>query len=152
MIPRTIPALAMLGAVLACSGNDEGQRIPLAQAASASPASAEAAAHALIGPQALAALDSGNTLFRAKNYRGALGLYRVAADLAPQHSAPLFGIYMVGRETKNTALADSALAEIRKRGGPATPAPHAFDDSTLKALHDSVAATGPAARKAAKGG
>jgi hypothetical protein len=140
-------AVLALVAATACSRDDGGPHIPLAKAATP-PASQEAAAHALIGPAALAMLDTGNALYRKKDYASALARYRAAAELAPQHAAPLFGIYMVAKEQKNTALADSALAEIRKRNGPLTGAPHGMSDSAIKALHDSMSR---AAGKGAKG-
>jgi hypothetical protein len=64
--------------------------------------------------------------------------YRLAAELAPQHTAPLFGIQMVAAATKNRPLLDSALAGIRARNGAlpaaASGAPHSMSDSALKAL------------------
>ncbi|HVZ47836.1 MAG TPA: hypothetical protein VG916_03560 [Gemmatimonadaceae bacterium] len=137
-----------LVAAAACSHGDSGPRTPLGKAASVPASNTAGAAHALIGPAALATLDTGNALFRKKDYAGALAKYRAAADLAPQHAAPLFGIYMVAKEQKNTALADSALAEIRKRNGPLAGAPHEMSDSALKALHESM---GLKAGKGAKG-
>ncbi|HEY7235053.1 MAG TPA: hypothetical protein VH539_12950 [Gemmatimonadaceae bacterium] len=95
-------------------------------------------AHALLGPAAKAALDSGNVLFRKKAYAEALGQYRAAAALAPQHSAPLFGIYMVARATNNRAMADSALDGIRRRSGPLPAGPHALPDTALRRMHEAL--------------
>lgn len=131
-----LAAVALLGLSACSSGDDAG--VPLAQAAAADSVKRMAAAHALIGPEALAALDSGNVLFRSKRYAPALAVYRAAADLAPQHAAPLFGIYMVARATNDSALADSALAEISKRNGEVPAAAHQFPDSTLKSVHKNV--------------
>lgn len=138
---HTLLALITVGAT-ACSSGDAGQQIPLAQASTATPSAQEA--HALIGPEARAALDSGNVLFRSKSYTAALARYRDAADLAPQHAAPIFGMYMVAKAMNNTKLADSTLAEIRKRNGPLPETQHEFSDSALKALHKQV---GPAGTK-----
>lgn len=121
---------------IACSTRDEPPKVPLGQAAQS--AHAEQQAHALLGPAAKAALDSGNALFRKKDFSGALARYRAAAELAPQHAAPLFGIYMVARATDNKAMADSALAQIRLRNGPMPAGPHNFSDSALRQLHDSL--------------
>jgi hypothetical protein len=128
-----VPALALTAA---CSGSS-APKVPLTTAGTNASATAVEAAHALIGPAAQAALDSGNSLFRRKAYAEALVKYRASAELAPQHSAPLFGIYMVAGATGNKALADSALAGIRARNGP-LPAlqagsSHAMSDSALKA-------------------
>lgn len=131
----------LVGALLAivtvaCTTRDEPPKVPLGRAADS--ARAEQQAHALLGPAAKAALDSGNVLFRKKNYQGALAEYRAASALAPQHAAPLFGIYMVARATDNRAMADSALAQIRLRNGPLPGAPHTFSDSALRRMHDSI--------------
>ena len=93
-------------------------------------------------PEAKAALDSGNQLFRRKAYDQALVQYRRSSELAPQHSAPLFGIHLVAVATKNKALDDSAMAGIRARtgalpGGP-SGAPHGTSDSALKALREQM--------------
>jgi hypothetical protein len=122
------------GAALACSDRREPPKIPLAKSVADNPKAVEAA-HALIGPAAKAALDSGNVLFRHKAYAAALVEYRAASALAPQHSAPLFGIYMVARATNNPVLADSALEGIRLRSGAMTPAPHALTDTALQRIH-----------------
>jgi hypothetical protein len=134
-----LPALAFLA--ISCGGGG-APKVPLAKAATDSSAQAVQAAHALLGPEAKTALDSGNVQFRRKDYGRALASYRRASELAPQHSAPLFGIQMVARATNNPALADSAIAGIRARNGPllAVPAtqaggaPHSMTDSALKAL------------------
>jgi hypothetical protein len=104
--------------------NKDASKKPSAQGALADSARKVAAAHALIGPAAKAALDSGNALYRKKEYASALAYYRSASTLAPQHAAPLFGIYLVARATNNVAMADSALAGIRQRN-PMAPLPHA---------------------------
>ena len=115
-------------ALFGCSRSDEPQKVPLGHIADSARARQEA--HALLGPAAKAALDSGNVLFRRKDYAGALARYRAAAELAPQHSAPLFGIYMVARATNNKAMADSALDGIRRRNGPMPAGPHAVPNGT----------------------
>ena len=127
--------VAVATAAAAACGGGESARIPLAQRSASDSLKRLEAAHSLIGPDAKALLDSGNVLFRKKQYIPALGRYREASDLAPQHSAPIFGIYMVARATNNTALADSALAELRKRTGQLPSGEHGFSDSALKALH-----------------
>lgn len=73
-----------------------------------------------------ALLDSGNTAFRVKDFQGALAYYHKAALSAPEHAAPWFGTYMVGKAINDTALADSALRMVRARAPemqshPATP-------------------------------
>ena len=121
---------------VACTTRDEPPKVPLGRAADS--ARAEQQAHALLGPAAKAALDSGNVLFRKKNYQEALAQSRAASALAPQHAAPVFGIYMVARATHNKAMADSALAQNRLRNAPLPGAPHTFSDSALRRMHDSL--------------
>jgi hypothetical protein len=133
---------ASLAAAAAACSRDDGPRTPLAQAASAASVQEQNAAHSLIGPAALATLDTGNALFRKKDYAGALARYRAAGELAPQHAAPIFGIYMVAKAINDTKLADSALAEIRKRNGPLPEAGHGMSDSALKALHKQLGSPG----------
>ena len=128
--------LLMAGLVLGCSSQDKPPRVPLGRIADSLVAQREA--HALLGPAAKAALDSGNVLFRKKAYAEALSQYRAAADLAPQHSAPLFGIYMVARATNNKAMADSALDGIRRRNGPLPAGPHSLPDTALRRMHEAL--------------
>lgn len=80
--------------------------VPIDQPAGAGPA-LSAAGQAFV--------DSGNTAFRVKDYKGALAYYKKATEADPSHAAPWFGAYMVGQATNDKALADSAIAEVRKR-------------------------------------
>ena len=131
IISRRIVALllplAAAASLAACGSRNDAPAVPLTLATNADSASAIAAAHAVLGPDAKLALDRGNEAFKKKDFKTALKEYREASALAPQHSAPLFGIYMVANATHNTAMADSALAGIRQRGGglPAPADPHA---------------------------
>lgn len=125
-------------AAIACTSQQEAPKVPLGQKAQVDSSRRAELAHSLLGPSAKAALDSGNVLFRKKAFDAALAQYRAAAALAPQHAAPLFGIYMVARATNNTAMADSALTEIRRRNGPMSPTPHNFSDTALRRMHDSL--------------
>ena len=131
-------ALAAGAVLAACSDRQDPPKVPLASAARVDTASPEITAHSLLGPAAKAALDSGNALFRKKEFAGALSQYRAASSLAPQHSAPLFGIYMVARATNDSAMADSAMAGIRRRSGAMTAAPHSLSDTALKRMHDNL--------------
>lgn len=131
-------ALAVALSAIACTTKQEAPRIPLSQVSAADSARRVASAHALLGPAARAALDSGNLLYRQKDYAGALARYRAASVLAPQHAAPYFGIYMVARATRDSAMADNALAAIRARNGPLPTAPHSVNDSVLQRIHEHI--------------
>ncbi|MEO8622039.1 MAG: hypothetical protein ABI625_13300 [bacterium] len=135
---RSSAFLIAAAAVLACTTREESPKVPLGQATVGDSVRAATAAHALIGPAAKAALDSGNAYFRRKAYAEALAEYRTASTLAPQHAAPFFGIYMVARATNNVAMADSALADIRTRNGPLAPVPHTVNDSVLGRMHEGL--------------
>jgi hypothetical protein len=115
----------------ACGTRQDVPQISLSKVAADS-ARTPAAAQPLLASAAQTALDSGNVLYRKKAFTAALARYREAATLAPQHAAPLFGIYMVARAISDTAMADSALAGIRKRNGPLPSNPHAFSDSMAR--------------------
>lgn len=130
---------AFAAMTFACTARrEEPPKTPLGSTVGMDSAKAVEAAHALLGPGAKAALDSGNTLFRKKAYAAALAQYQAASELAPQHVAPLFGIYMVGRATNNQVMSDSALAGIRLRSGSMSPAPHTFADSGLQRMHENL--------------
>jgi len=130
--------LALALVATACTVKQEAPKVPLSQATAADSARRVASAHAFLGPAARAALDSGNALYRKKAYAEALAQYRAASALAPQHAAPYFGIYMVARATRDSAMADSALAAIRVRNGPMPTAPHSVNDSVLQRIHEQI--------------
>jgi tetratricopeptide (TPR) repeat protein len=88
--------------------------------------------HKLLPPAAKAALDSGNTYFKAKKYDAALAQYRAAANLAPANAAPFYGIYMVADKLGNRALADSAMKAFNAR---ASDGAALFNDSLMKKTH-----------------
>ncbi|MEP6731011.1 MAG: hypothetical protein ABJE10_10250 [bacterium] len=134
---RACLLIAAVGVTVACGGTD-APKVPLAQGPTLDSARAMEAAHALIGPAAKAQLDSGNAYYRKKAYADALARYRAASALAPQHAAPLFGIYMVARATHDSAMADSALTGIRLRNGPLPSAPHSLADSALQRMHEAI--------------
>lgn len=109
----------------------DSARVASARTASARGASATPGSRAALAPDAAAALDRANAAFRAGRYDAALADYRAAATRAPDHAAPHYGVYMVARQTKNAALADSAMAAIRAR----TPSDGSLGDSALAAVH-----------------
>ena len=105
-----IAALAMFTA--GCGGSD-APKIPLG----AAKATAETPGNPpMSGPtgEARVALDSGNVLFRAKDYDQALVQYQRSAELAPNEVAPLMGIMMVADVTKNVKLAEDTRPRLRK--------------------------------------
>ena len=71
---RSFPRILMVTtiATAAACGGDAGPKTSLAKGPSADSARQIEEAHSLIGPAARAALDTGNTLFRKKDYPGAL--------------------------------------------------------------------------------
>ena len=120
-------------------------------AAPATPAAASAAAAApgmALPAAAQTALDAGNAAFRAAKYDSALSHYRAAAQAAPQHSAAWYGIPMVAQKTGNSALADSAAAELRVRGGAAA----GFHGGATPAGGDTTKPVSPHGTPAPRGG
>lgn len=124
----TIMALPTL-LVTACSKQAEPPKQPLSQMAAGD---SQANPHDTMSPEARAALDSGNAQYRAGSYAVALKSYRLSSSLAPLNAAPFFGIYMAAAKLGNKALADSATAEIRRRGNGTNSM---LTDSALEKLH-----------------
>jgi hypothetical protein len=110
-------ALTMLALSACAGGGDEEPRLPLGHPELSGPGARRGAPAPDIAPEAQAALDSGNKLYAATAYAAALEQYRRAAEAAPQHEAPLFGIVMVATATRDSALADSAATVMRARKG-----------------------------------
>ncbi len=129
-------ACVVLVAAMGCSRSSDAPKVPLGQKTAGDSVRAMAAAHGIIGPQAKAALDSGNAFYRRKAYTEALASYRSASAMAPQHAAPFFGIYMVARAMGDTAMAERALADIRMRNGEPPPVSHSLNDSVLRRMHE----------------
>ena len=121
-----LAALFLLGA---CSGKKPEVPPPAAAATTAPTQAPGAAGVAMISDAERMVLDSANNMFRAKDYQGALAGYRRAAAIAPTDVAPWFGVYMVAAVTKDKALGEQAVAEMRTRGG----APGESDSTALKA-------------------
>lgn len=104
--------VAAVSILFACSDTDAA-KTPLGAANSAAAAPNPAAFSSITG-DAKRSLDSGNVLFRAKAYDGALKQYSRAAELAPSEVAPLLGIMMVADVKNDSKLADDTRARIRK--------------------------------------
>ncbi|MFN8574839.1 MAG: tetratricopeptide repeat protein [Gemmatimonadaceae bacterium] len=114
--------VALLGLSVACNKGEAPKTTSLSQGGAATPGGQLPSGHPDIAanPNPIPAaskvfLDSGNVAYRAKQFDAARKYYEKAAALAPDHGAPWFGIYMVGEATMNKKLADSALAEVKKR-------------------------------------
>lgn len=111
------------------------QAAPAADSAAAATASdALPKGHVPIGraiplePAAQAVLDSANALYKAKDYTGALAMYRRTLEVAPGHPAPWFGISMAANQLGNKALADSASKLLQERGAVSEQVPGAPTD------------------------
>ena len=129
-LPLAILATIVIGGTMACSRAQNQPKLPLGQASAAAPSNTTSARDAL-SDAAKAALDQGNTEYRAGRYEQALAAYRNAAKAAPDNSAPYFGIYMAAKKLGNASLADSASGEIASRTG-ANPM---LSDSAMRAIH-----------------
>lgn len=127
---RVLPfyCFAAAAGVLACGGSD-APKTPLSEKSSQGVAPSEPAG--VVTGEAKLALDSGNMLFRAKAYAGALSQYRRSAELAPTQLAPLLGIMMVADVTKDSKLSEETLPRIR-RLNPAVA------DSSIRMPHSKI--------------
>lgn len=90
-------------------------------------ASADAAPTVELGTSAQ--IDSGNTAYKAKDYKGALGHYRVATQRQPSLAAAWFGVYMAESALGNAAAADSAMKRVQAIA-PGTMGAHPATAST----------------------
>jgi len=108
------------GALLVCACSKTNDAKPAVAAGDSLPAGhvpidQPAGAGPALTAAGQAYVDSGNTAFRVKDFKGALAFYKKATESDPSHAAPWFGTYMVGQAMSDKALADSALAEVKKR-------------------------------------
>lgn len=130
-ISGIVLCLAIAASISGCRGS-EAPKVPLGQP---NIGASEEAGPAPIGGEARVALDSGNTLFRAKAYDSALAQYRRSARLAPTELAPLLGILMVTDVTKNARLADSTLARMRELNPAAADSAAAMSHAQIIRAH-----------------
>ena len=129
-------AIALMAVAAACTSK-EAPKTPLGHRAGlplvdTSPAAVANNPHAVLSPTAKAALDTGNALYRAHDYAGALAAYRHASSLAPAHGAPYYGIYMAASALGQKPLADSALKAFSAR---TLDAGQILTDSLMKRAH-----------------
>jgi hypothetical protein len=132
--------LAVAVAIWGCGGAD-GPKLPLGHPDSRVIGARETETPSAMGGEAKAALDSGNLLFRAKDFDRALAQYRRSARLAPTELAPLLGILMVTDVTKNAKLADSTLLRLHELNPRAA-------DSSASMSHADILKAHSRARKA----
>ncbi len=108
-----IGSLLAVCALNACSSSDTVARTPLSASSGAAATSGADGVGPALSSAAQTALEAGNTAYRAKQFDAAIARYRDAATAAPDHPAPWYGLYMAASETKNSALADSAMQRVK---------------------------------------
>jgi len=154
-IPVSQLGLCLVAAVTigSCSGDRDAPKTPLDRASTASVGTSAAETRIGITGEAKIALDSGNTLFRAKAYDRALAQYRRSARLAPTDLAPLFGILMVTDVTKNARLADSTRSRMRELNPAAADSSAAMSHAEIVGEHSRTRkpAAAPPAKKPESG-
>lgn len=130
---RAVLLAATIAAALACGkGKEPAPKTPLSELTAPRGGELTTGFAGGMSAEARMALNSGNELYRAKKYAGALAQYRIAAQRAPEDPAPYFGIYMVAGATGNKQLGDTALAALRARGMVSPEGPHVRADSVRK--------------------
>lgn len=123
-----IAALVVAAGAVAIAFPDlTGSPEPTPPAATATPAPRGAT----VADAARAALDRGNTEFRAGRFDAALAAYRDAAKADTASAAPHFGILMAAGKLGDSTLARSARAEIARRVDTAAVP----GDSAMQAAH-----------------
>lgn len=125
MMRRVVACAALIGALAGCR-SDAGP--PDDQATGSIDSTAWQKARALPAGVA-AALDSGNSAFRAGDLEAARAQYRRATELGPDVSAAWFGLSMSERRIGNAASADSAMERVRQLA-PAASLLHPGNDTT----------------------
>lgn len=119
-------AVAAVSAAVLVGGGCE-RRQPQAAEGDATSAAAPAAEAPRVELGAAGQLDSGNAAYRTKDYQGALGHYRRAAERDPKLAAAWFGMYMAQTSLGDKAGADSSMKKVQElapgmidahRGGP----------------------------------
>ncbi len=129
---------------LACDSGKEEPKIPLAQPPEGS--AGEAAGSGSLVGEAKAALDSGNILFRARAYDGALERYRRSSQLAPSELAPLLGILMVADVTKDADLRKKTMPLVRALNPAAEDTAAAVSHGELFRSHPPIGRETPPVR------
>lgn len=71
-------------------------------------------------PELVTRLDSGTLAFREDDMEAALRHYEAAAEMAPDHAAGWFGVYMVQRRLGNADAAEEALERAQTAAPGAT--------------------------------
>ena len=132
--------VAATAGICACGGSD-APKTPLGERSSRDVAADEAIPE--IRGEAKLALDSGNTLFRAKAYDKALTQYRLSAQLAPTELAPLLGIMMVADVTKDSNLAEATLPLIRRLNPAVADSSALIPHSKIMKAHPRAGAVSP---------
>jgi len=138
---RSLVFTLVLAVAAACGGSDDTGKIPLGEIGAAGDEGTSG-----LNSEALAALDSGNVLFRAKAYDQALAQYRTAAGLAQDESVPLFGMLMVANATSNKRLADSVSARLRALEPGGAGGAGGLADTEMADIHGGAKVTVPPPR------
>lgn len=99
------------------------------------------AARDQLDPAVLAALDSGNVAYRARDYQRSLDHYRDAVGMQDELAAGWFGIYMAELALGNLDAAEAAMARARAHAPTASlmqPDPELGVPADHPALRDTL--------------
>jgi len=102
---RSVPAVLSLLVGLAACGGEQPER----RTGSISPRQAQERARDSLGPELIAAIDSGNTRYREGEHEAARAHFRRVLERDSTVAAAWFGVYMTERALGNQDAADRAL-------------------------------------------
>lgn len=119
-----IVALAAVG-VVACGGEQEGDRVEIGEPARES-------ARDSWSPELAAAIDSANALYAADDYDGAVAMFTEITDENPELGVAWFGLYMAEAARGNDEAADAALTKAEEYSPGLGRMHDAATDSTKK--------------------
>ncbi len=133
---RWIIAATVL-ALVACGGEQEGEKRPLSEE---QPQAQPQQQNARVGwPEGLGdSVDQANAAYREGDYQAAATMYREMSVSHPDIGTVWFGLYMAETKLGNKAAADSALARSNELSPGLANTHQAATDTTMPSVHEGM--------------